>query len=92
MNCYVESPGLVVMGGESFSVGCVFESQHRVLHRHFFSLYGCKNYHVCSKRQKMNEKEAGMAYLFKKKIEPVIVEFLSDHDDPNLLNCFSEKL
>ena len=33
-----ESPGLVVMGGDSYSEGRGFESQHRVLDGHFSHL------------------------------------------------------
>ena len=33
------SPGLVVMGGDSCSEGCGFESQHRILDGHFFHIY-----------------------------------------------------
>ena len=38
-----ESPGLVVMGGESCSEGRGFESQHRILVGHFFTYICCKN-------------------------------------------------
>ena len=30
-------PGLVVMGGDSCSKGCEFESQHRILDGNFFT-------------------------------------------------------
>ena len=36
------SPGLVVMGGDSCSKGRGFESQHRILDRHFFTFICCK--------------------------------------------------
>ena len=35
-------PGLVVMGGDSLSEGRGFESQHRILDGHFFTLICCK--------------------------------------------------
>ena len=37
------SPGLVVMGGDSLSKGCGFESRHRILDGHFFTYICCKN-------------------------------------------------
>ena len=33
------SPGLVVMGRDSRSEGCGFESWHRILDGHFFHIY-----------------------------------------------------
>ena len=36
------SPGLVVMGGDSCTEGCGFESQHCILAGHFFTLICCK--------------------------------------------------
>ena len=36
------SPGLVVMRGDSCSEGCGFESQHRILNGHFFTLICCQ--------------------------------------------------
>ena len=49
-----ESPGVVVMGGDSCSKGRDFESQHRKLDRHdIFIFICCKNCNdVCLKRQK----------------------------------------
>ena len=32
------SPGLVVIGGDTCSEGCVFESQHHILNGHFSHL------------------------------------------------------
>ena len=46
------SPGLVVMGGDSFSEGRGFVSHHHVLHGHFFTFICCKNCNVCLKIQK----------------------------------------
>ena len=47
------SPGLVVMGGDSFSKGCGFKSRHHILDRNFC----CKNCNdVCLKRPKINGK------------------------------------
>ena len=40
--CANFSPDLVVMGGESFSEGCGFESQHRILEGHFSHLFFVK--------------------------------------------------
>ena len=36
------SPGLVVMGGDSCSEGCGFESQHRILDGHVSHLFVIK--------------------------------------------------
>ena len=36
------SPGLVVMGGDSCSEGCGFESQHRILNGHFPHIFVVK--------------------------------------------------
>ena len=36
------SPGLVVMGGDSCSKGCEFESQHRILDGHFSNFFVVK--------------------------------------------------
>ena len=46
-----ESPGLVVMVGDSCSKGREFESWH-ILDGHFFTFICCKNCNVCLKRQK----------------------------------------
>ena len=56
----------MVMGGESCSEGCGFESKYCILYTHltlytvctFFTLICCKNCNVCSKKSE-NEKEAG---------------------------------
>ena len=53
------SPGLVVMGGDSFSEGRGFKSQSRILDGHFNTLKKCTYKNVCLK----DEKEAGMAHL-----------------------------
>ena len=45
------SPGLVVMGKDSHSKGCGFESRHRILDGHFFTYICCKNCNdVCLKK------------------------------------------
>ena len=49
----------MVMGGDSCSKDCEFESWHRILDGHFFTYFCCKNCNVCLKRQKINEIEAG---------------------------------
>ena len=36
------SPGLVVMGGDSCSKGCEFESRYRILDEHFAQLFVVK--------------------------------------------------
>ena len=40
------SPDLVVMGGDSCSKGCGFESQYRILDEQFFTIICCKNCNV----------------------------------------------
>ena len=53
------SPGLVVMGGDSRPEGCEFETQHRILDGHLFTIICCKNcIDVCLKKTENNEKEA----------------------------------
>ena len=44
-----ESPGLLVMGGDSCSKGCGFKSQHHILDGHFFTFICCKNCNFCLK-------------------------------------------
>ena len=44
------SPGLVVMGGDSRSEGCGFESQHHILDGYILLLF--VNCNVCLKRRK----------------------------------------
>ena len=48
----------MVMGDDSCSRDCGFESQRRILDGHFFALICCKNFIVCVKSSKINEKEA----------------------------------
>ena len=48
----------MVMGDDSCSRDCGFESQRRILDGHFFALICCKNCIVCVKSSKINEKEA----------------------------------
>ena len=60
------NPGLVVMGDDSCLKCCGFESWHRVLDGHFFTLICCKSCIVCLKRRKINEKEAGNGTFLKK--------------------------
>ena len=57
----------MVMGGDSRSEGCGFESRCHILDGHFFTLICCKNCIVCLKRPKINEKEAGVGPFFLKK-------------------------
>ena len=56
----------MVMGRDSRYEGCGFESWHRILDGNFFTYNCCKNCYVCLKRQKINEKEAGVG-PFKKR-------------------------
>ena len=60
------SPGLVVMGEDWYSKGCEIKSQHRILDGHFFTLICCNISMVCSKRLKINKKEAEDDPFFKK--------------------------
>ena len=53
----------MVMGGDSYSKGFMFESQHSILDGHFYTFIFCNNCNVCLKRHKINEKEAGKAHL-----------------------------
>ena len=56
----------MVMGRDSRSEGCGFESRHCILDGYFFTYICCKNCIVCLKRPKINEKEAGLANFSKK--------------------------
>ena len=62
---YSKSPGLVVMERDSRSEGWGFESQHHILDGNFSHIFVAKNCNVCLKRQKINEKEAGVGPFFK---------------------------
>ena len=46
----------MVMGGDSFSKGREFESQHHILNGHLFTLICCTNCIICLKSTKINEK------------------------------------
>ena len=60
------SPGLVVMGGDSCSKGCEFESRHHILDGHFFTyIFVVKICNVCLKRRKYIKKRPGLAHLKK---------------------------
>ena len=60
------SPGEVVMGGDSCSKGCGFESRHNILDGHFFTYNCCKNCNdVCLKRPKINDKTGRVGPLNK---------------------------
>ena len=63
------SPGLVVMGGDSRSEGCGFESRHRILDGHFPHIFVVKNCNdVSLKRPKINDKSCrGWPIINKKK-------------------------
>ena len=64
------SPGLVVMGRESQSDGCGFESQHYLLEGHFFTLICYKNCPVCWKKiEKLKRKRPRLAHLKDKLID-----------------------
>ena len=60
------SPGLVVMGRDSHSEGCGFESctvYWRDIFSHLFVVNICN---VCLQRPKINEKRPGLAHFLKK--------------------------
>ena len=56
------SPGLVVMGDDSCSKGCGFESGRRILDGMTFFTFICNKIciDVCLKKPKVNKKEAGV--------------------------------
>ena len=54
------------MGRDSCSKGRGFKSRYPILDGYFFTYICCKNCNACLKRQKINEKEAGVG-PFKKK-------------------------
>ena len=47
LNSQNESPGLVVMGGDSYSEDHGFKSQQHILGGHFFTFICCKKFNVC---------------------------------------------
>ena len=60
----------MVMGGDSCSEGCGFESWHCIVAGHFFTNICCKNCNdVCLKRQKINYKRGQGWAIFKKKTQ-----------------------
>ena len=76
------SPGLVVMGGDSCSRGCGFESQHWT----FFSICYCKNFNVYLKRPQImpikkrktreREREANKRFV---KVSVITISHSSSH-------------
>ena len=81
------SPGIVVVGGDS-SLECHgFESQHQTLDGHFFSLICCKHcIDVCLKRSEINEKEAGDGPFLKQSvIFHKLLKILSEHRDDQIV-------
>ena len=52
----------MVMGDDSFSRGCEFESWRCILDGHVFAMICCKNCIFCLKRSRINEKETGLAH------------------------------
>ena len=66
--CNGESPGLVVMGGDSCSKGCGFESRHRIrMDGHFFTYICCKNCNdACLKSLKIKGKSGRGWPIYKK--------------------------
>ena len=56
----------MVMGGDSRSEGCEFESQHHILDGNLCTLICCKNSNVCLKKIENKQKEAEDG-LFKKR-------------------------
>ena len=61
------SPGLVVMGEDSCSTCCEFESHHCILDGHFSHLSDVKIVLFVLKRPKINKKEARVGPFFYKK-------------------------
>ena len=58
----------MVMGEDSCSNGCEFESWHNILDGYFFTFICCKNCNVGLKKTKINEKEAGFGPFFYHKL------------------------
>ena len=56
----------MVMGRDSRSKGCGFESQHHIQDGHDFTYICCKNCNVCLKRPIINKKEARVGQFLKK--------------------------
>ena len=54
----------MVMGRDSRSKGCGFKFQDHIMDGHFFTYICCKNFIVCLKSTKINEKEAGVGPFF----------------------------
>ena len=80
-------PGLVVMGDDSCLKGRGFESWRHILDGHFFTLICCKNCIVCLKRQKINEKEAGVGPFLK---NSYFVQLkVADYDQAGIIQCLS---
>ena len=63
----------MVMGDDSYSRGCGFESRCRILDGHFFTFICCKNCIVCLKRPKINKKEAGVGPFLKLHTHDILV-------------------
>ena len=70
----VGHPGLVIMGGDSYSGGRGFQWMDMT----FFTMICCKNCIVRLKRPNINEKEPGMAYFLKKHTNVFGVTILND--------------
>ena len=62
------SPGLVVMGGDSRSKGCGFESRHCILEGHFSHIFVVKICNVCLKKTKNKRKRGRGWAIFLKKL------------------------
>ena len=75
------STSLVVMGRDSRSKDCGFESRHHILDVHFFTYNYCTNCNdVCSKRPKINEKEDRIGpFLSNNKLWRMFDAFLSNN-------------
>ena len=56
----------MVMGGDSCCNGCEFESWHHLLDGHFFTFFVVKIV-MCALKDKINEKEAGVAHFLTKR-------------------------
>ena len=57
----------MVMGDDSCSKGCGFESRRHILDGHFFTFICCKNCNVCLKKtENKTKKRPELAQFFKK--------------------------
>ena len=71
----------MVMGGDSRSEGCGFESWHHILDGHFSHIFVVKICNVCLKRPKINEKEVEVGPFLKNSSTQImsLVEAMKGH-------------